>query len=202
MLEWLAAEFERARERVRPSHDEWMERKGIGPAALAIAGGYGVARAILSPDGSWEPAEEGGDPVIVLPAWTPDGEGPRVLYDLVAFQPSGPDFPCWRRRLDAIWLGEDELALAAYWHLPITVRSSAMSWLRAGAKGAVILDWDRAIGRLFESPEVVGETEGLALRLRQELTRSLLERMPRIALLPAPPRPAIEDEDADLVFAA
>jgi len=198
MLEWLNAEFDRARLRVRPHHLEWFDAHGVADAALKAAGGFGVCRVAFSLDGSFEPADDEGEAAIILPAWTPSGEGaPRVLYDLVAFRPRGPDFPCWRRRLDAVWLGEDELEIAAFWHLPLTLRASVMSWLKAGARGTVVMDWTRAIPRLLEWGEVVAETDALTERLRDVLSRELLARLPIIRTEPCP---AKADAEPDIDF--
>ena len=181
MLEWLTEEFAQAVARVRPAHAEWMREQGVFEFAQERAGGFGVARARFDSEGGWEPAEEDGEAAILLPAWSPVQEGPyRVLYDLVAFRPSRPDAPA-RRRLDAVWLGEDELEVAAYWHLPVTVRSNPMAWLRAGARGVVPLDWNEAIQRLLEFGAVEGEDEAMTARLHTDLVRALLARMPLVS---------------------
>lgn len=201
MLEWLMDEFERAKARIRPSHSQWMDQQGITQEALVRAGGYGVGRVAFGVHGDWQPADEDGEPAIVLPCWTPEGEGPRVLYDLVAFRPGNPELPA-RRRLDVAWLGEDELAVADFWHLPITIRTDAMTWLRSGAKGIVVLEWARAVPHLLEMSELCGETEELTQILRVQLTRALLNRLPRISDLPRPKERAAPDRDIDLGCAA
>ena len=201
MLEWLVDEFERAKGRIRPSHSQWMEQQGVSEAALSFAGGYGVGRVAFGANGDWQPADEDGEPAIVLPCWTPDGEGPRVLYDLVAFRPSAPEHAA-RRRLDVAWLGGDELAVSDFWHLPITVRADAMAWLRSGAKGIVVLDWPLAVPHLLEMAELCGETEELTKILRVQLTRALLSRLPRISDLPRLSERAAPDRDIDLGCAA
>ena len=181
MLEWLTEEFAQAVARVRPAHAEWMKEQGVFAFALERAGGFGVARVHFDTSGGWEPAEEDGDAAIVLPAWSPVQDGPyRVLYDLVAFRPNRPDTPA-RRRLDAVWLGEEELEVAAYWHLPITVRSDPMAWLKAGARGVVALDWDEAIHRLLEWSAVEGEDEAMTKRLRSDLLAALMSRLPLVS---------------------
>jgi hypothetical protein len=201
MLEWLTDEFERAKGRIRSSHSQWMEQQGVSEAALARAGGFGVGRAAFGACGDWEPADEDGEPAIVLPCWTPEGEGPRVLYDLVAFRPGQPYLPA-RRRLDAAWLGEDEQATAAFWHLPLTVRTDALTWLRSGSKGIVVLDWPRAVPHLLEMAELCGETDELTKILRVQLTRALLDRLPRISDLPRAKERSAPERDIDLGHAA
>lgn len=184
MLEWLAEEFERAKARLRPSHERWFRDQGVPLGALERAGGCGVARVHFNPAGGWEPMDDGGVPAILLPAYTPDSEGMApILYDLVAFRPSLPKEPS-RRRQDAVFLGEGELELAAYWHLPIVVRADPMSWLRANASGVVALDWYRAAHRLMEWEHLMGEDEATTAQLRKDLVRVALERVPRVETEP------------------
>lgn len=190
MLEWLEREFETAVGRVRPSHLEWMRARGVEESSLAAAGGFGVARARID-GGLWEPDDDG-VPVVVLPARSPSGfDGAAgILYDLAAFRPDDPK-TILRRRGDAVWLGEDELELCAFWHLPPTLRADPMDWLRAGAKGIVSLDWKEASERLLDFSGIECADEALAGRVRRTLSDLLMRRMPMVRVrADKPPAPA------------
>jgi hypothetical protein len=200
MLEWLTAEWERALERVRPSHLEWMASKGVASEALERAGGFGVCRARFEPaTGLYEPSEDG-EAAALLPVRSVESpECPdEILFDIVAFRPSDPT-EIHRRRADAVWLGERELLTAEWLGLPATIRRTPLSWLRAGARGIVPLSWQEAIPRLLTLRELEGEDAETAAFLRRVLAAAVLRSVPLVNAAPAPV-PADPPDAPDIPF--
>ena len=86
------------------------------------------------------------------------------LVDLIAFDLAHPGL-FWRRRGEALVLGNAYLEIASQEREPIPVFKTPMSWLKAGGAGICILDWDRARDLLLNHELIV---EGLDLGDRLE----------------------------------
>ena len=86
----------------------------------------------------WTPQPEG-QPVITLPIWS--GE---CCLDILALDPGNADK--WWHRTDIVpVLDHDEIGRCEFLNEPLHIHASPQSWLRAGATGAVVLDWRSAV---------------------------------------------------------
>ncbi len=120
-----------------------LEQQGVAREAVHRAGGLAVAR-IGTTGRLWMP-EPTGTPSFIQPVW--DGPAPSiycgvenpVLIDMIAWRPDDP--PCWWYRTgDSHALGADHLDLAHVEGWPISLHRTPLDWLRAGCRGAVLLD--------------------------------------------------------------
>jgi len=89
------------------------------------------------------------------------------LRDLVAVDIDHPG-RFWRRRGDAVVLGNAYLEIAAETCAPVPVFKTPMSWLRAAGAGICILDWDWARDLLLDH-ELVAEDLDLGAQLEDAL---------------------------------
>ena len=85
------------------------------------------------------------------------------LVDLIAVDLDHPD-RFWRRRGDAVVLGNAYLEIAGETCAPVPVFKTPMSWLRAAGAGVVVLDWDYARALLLDL-ELIAENLELGDRL-------------------------------------
>lgn len=85
------------------------------------------------------------------------------LRDLVAVDLDHPD-RFWRRRGDALVLGNAVLEIAAQEGAPVPVFRNPLSWFQAGGDGVVVLDWDYARD-LLTGLDLVAENLALGERL-------------------------------------
>ncbi len=114
---------------------------------------------------------ETGMPALIIPCYdcTPgmiDANPERhveELRDLVAVDLDHPD-RFWRRRGEALVLGNAFLEIAGQEFEPVPVYRNPMTWLRAGGAGIAILDWDYARDLLLDH-EIVAENLKLGDRL-------------------------------------
>ena len=85
------------------------------------------------------------------------------LRDLVAVELDHPD-RFWRRRGDAVVLGNAYLEIAGETCTPVPVFKTPMSWLQAAGAGVCILDWDWARDLLLDHGLIAEDLElGAAL---------------------------------------
>ncbi len=143
------------------------------------AGMPGLATVRPARDGRFEFAENG-RPAVIIPAYDGlpgllDANPERhveALTDLVAVDLDHPD-RFWRRRGEALVLGNAFLEIAGREGEPITVFRTPLSWLRSGGAGVCILDsgWTR---ELLLDHELIAEDIELGNRLQAALMPSIL----------------------------
>ena len=134
----------------------------------------GLARIKPARDRRFEFAEDGLTAVIV-PAYDtiPGLVGARAkrhveeLVDLVAVDLDQPD-RYWRRRGEALVLGNAYLEVAGETCAPVPVFRNPMSWLRAAGGGVCILDWTWARDLLLDH-ELIAENLDLGAALDDAL---------------------------------
>ncbi len=93
------------------------------------------------------------------------------LVDLVAVDVDHPD-RFWRRRGDAVVLGNAYLEVAGQDLEPVPVYRNPLTWLRAGGAGIVVLDWDYARDLLLDH-DLIAEDVELGNRLEASLKPSI-----------------------------
>ena len=124
--------------------------------------------------GSFEFADNG-RPAIIVPAYDGlpsllDANPERhveELRDLIAVDLDHPD-RFWRRRGDAVVLGNAFLEIAGQEGEPIPVFKNPISWFRSGGAGIAILDWN-CVRDLLLDHELVAEDVALGNRLAAAL---------------------------------
>ncbi len=138
MREWLALPSPGVGDR------RLLEQQGVTRDAIHRAGGLAIAR-ISTTRRLWM-QEPTGKPAFILPAW--DGPAPSiysgvenpVLIDMLAWRPDDPA-RWWYRQGDVdVVLGAAHLDLAHAEAWPISLHRTPLDWLRAGCRGAVLLD--------------------------------------------------------------
>ena len=118
---------------------------------------------------------DNGRPAIIYPAYdtipslvvaNPERQF-EELRDLVAVDVDRPD-RFWRRRGDALVLGNAYLEIAGDQGEPVPVFRNPITWLRSGGAGIVILDWNW-IPDLLLGHELIAEDVDLGNRLAAAL---------------------------------
>ena len=89
------------------------------------------------------------------------------LIDLVAVDLDHPD-RYWRRRGEALVLGNAYLEIAGQEREPVPVFKNPLTWLQAGGAGIMVLDWDYARD-LLRDHDLIAEDLGLGDRLEVTL---------------------------------
>ncbi len=125
-------------------------------------------------DGRFE-FTEGGRPALIVPAYdlipgSIDANPERhveELRDLVAVDLDHPDRH-WRRRGEAVVLGNAYLEIAGQECEPVPVFSTPLTWLRSGGAGVCVLDWAWARDLLLDH-ELIAEDVELGNRLQAAL---------------------------------
>ena len=125
-------------------------------------------------DGRFEFADNG-RPAVIIPAYdcipgmldANAGRHVEELRDLVAVDPDRSD-KFWRRRGEAVILGNAFLEIAGEISEPITVFKNPLTWLRSGGAGIVVLDWNYARDLLLDH-ELIAEDVELGERLEAAL---------------------------------
>jgi hypothetical protein len=182
----LAAEMFAASSRVRQIHLDHLFALGVPVAALAWLGSvqpaFGVARARLGGDGSFEPDPDGVS-VIVQPILAAEREwGDPGILDLIAWHSSDPSRWWWRRG-DGWLLGEHLLEDRGE---PVACVQTPLDWLRAGGDALCLLDW-AAPPQLWEAlrhgPALRFTCPNLRARVQHHLTQSI--RLPDLELADA-----------------
>ncbi len=121
-----------------------LEQHGVTREAIQRAGGLAVAR-IGTVGRLWVP-EPTGTPAFILPVWA--GVAPSiyqvvenpVLIDMIAWRPDDPASWWYRQGEVDVDLGAGHLDLAHVEGWPISLHRTPLGWLRAGCRGAVLLD--------------------------------------------------------------
>lgn len=136
--------------------------------------GWGVTHASDAGDGLYCPGE--GPLHLVLPVYE-DGE----LVDLSAFRSADPT--TWLLRTGFGWaLGLEHGLERLTWGDPVTLYVSPLDWLRAGADGLCVLDWDAPELRyLSKIPSIVCASTELAACLEAALSQP--SRLPQIRVM-------------------
>ena len=140
----LAAEFDHAWRNRTQEHLKHLADAGITFQAMLSAGDLGVER-IATTGRLYVPSPDG-FVVVVMAAWSPAApsiycavENP-VILDLLALRLDQPE--TWWRRVGepGLVLGSDNLDAAHTEGWPISLHRTPLDWLRAGCRGACLLD--------------------------------------------------------------
>ncbi len=144
-------------------HDFWT---GVGMPGLANIQPIGSDR--------FEFAEDGLTALVIpsydtIPGFVVASAERQVdeLRDLVAVDLDHSD-RFWRRRGDALILGNAYLEIAAQEGAPLPVFSNPLTWFRAGGDGIVVLDWEQARD-LLTGLDLIAEDLALGERLESTL---------------------------------
>jgi hypothetical protein len=162
------AELRSACEAVRHSHLRQLVALGVSWPAIGELGrhhfGFGVTPAASAGDGLYSPGE--GELHLVLPVYE-DGE----LIDLCAFRSCDP--LGWSLRTGLGWALGLEGGFAPHsWADTVPLVESPLEWLRNGATGLCVIDWDAPeVSHLTDLPHIACSTPRLAVRLRYALAR-------------------------------
>ena len=126
--------------------------------------GWGVVNAIDVGDGLYCPGD--GPLHLVLPVYD-DGD----LIDLVTFRSGNPGD--WRLRTGlGLALGLEHGWVRHHWHDDVQLSLTPLDWLRNGADGLCIVDWDAPdITMLASLPRIACPTRESAAQLSRALTR-------------------------------
>ena len=147
---------------------------GLVPDFWFAAGLPGLANIKPIRDGMFEFAEDG-RPAVIIPAYDvipgmldADPElHVEELRDLIAVDLDHPD-RFWRRRGDALVLGNAYLEIAGETCAPVPVFRNPLTWLKSGGAGIAILDWNYARDLLLDR-ELIAEDVDLGTRLAATL---------------------------------
>ena len=149
-------------------HFKHLVALGVSRATLAEqrldSWGWGVARAVDLGDGLYRPGD--GPLHLVLPVWD-DG----ALIDLVAFRSANP--ADWRLRTGlGLALGLERGWERYHWQPEVELSLTPLDWLRNGADGLCIVDWDAPDISMFASlPGIACPSREAVGQLRKALTR-------------------------------
>jgi len=116
---------------------------------------------------------------LVFPVFDEFGE----IIDVAAWNPNGGALALWRGA--ACMLGEQNIRAPRIEHDGLTVHRDALAWLRAGRRGVVVIDPQRARWLLAEEQLVVDDA-GFGRRLRDALRLP----MPQVFMLTSDARRA------------
>lgn len=124
---------------VTHAHLRRLVALGVGYPTLAELGrhhyGFGVVTASEDGRGLYVPDPDG-ELHLVLPVYEDGG-----LVDLVAFRSATPDK--WLLRTGLGWALGLEWDLSGHdWAEPVRLDATPLDWLRAGAGGLCVLDWE------------------------------------------------------------
>ena len=154
---------------------------GLAPDFWFGCGMFGLADIKAIRNGLFEFAK-GGRPALIVPCYDTipgmlDANPERhveELRDLVAVNLDHPDRH-WRRRGEAVVLGNAFLEIAGQECEPVPVFKNPISWLRSGGAGIAILDWSMTRDLLLDR-ELIAEDVDLGTRLEAALKPSIWVR--------------------------
>jgi hypothetical protein len=159
----------------------WLLNNECTSEGLASIGAkqspFGVTKCDMRGKHTFEPTNEPyGVSALIMPVLH---EG--VIIDQIAWCSLRPD--AWLWRIGAGWaLGIDEIEYPPLWDgfREITLHGTPLDWLRAGGKGAVILDWNaiHGIRKLAMFDTIKCDHPTVQKRLRAILSQP--ERKPKI----------------------
>ena len=158
-------------------HFRHLVALGVPRATLAAqrvdSWGWGVVNAIDVDDGLYAPGD--GPLHLVLPVW--DGHD---LIDLVAFRSGNPTG--WRlRNGHGLALGLERGLERHHWEEEVELTTTPLDWLRNGADGLCIVDWDAPeLHMLATLPRIVCPDQQCATQLRRALIRP--QHLPQISI--------------------
>ena len=177
MMPDLAGQLQTAAFAVTRFHLRRLNALGVSWETIGELGcehhSFGVVRCVPGEGGLYVPGE--GELHLVLPIFE-NGE----LIDLCAFQ--SRDHTNWLLRIGCGWaLGLEGGFEGHTWADTVPLAVSPLEWLRNGAQGLCVVDWDAPeIFYLTELPHIVCSNEKLAERLLVALTRP--QRFPLISI--------------------
>lgn len=151
-----------------------LKRLGIEPAGAMASRIVGVSQVDIDKADNWSPAQTG--PFYITIAVSER----EAITDIVAFSPDAPDQ--WYLRRGSSWaLGLDEIAaVQSGWHgASLFISPTPLDWLRAGMRGACVIDWTRdAMDTLRSLSGIQVADRKFAQALRLQLSKP--PRLPEI----------------------
>ncbi len=151
-------------------HHDWIRHGDLGGIRAQIDGRF------------FEPDPDG-EFWIAQPVWVeqPTGfhyvENP-ILEDLIAWQPAQPDIWYFLRGETGLILGEENLVFAQLAGEKAVLHRTPLDWLKAGRKGAVLLD-EHGLHRLLDVAEIVCADVKHGTEVKEKLNRHCLRQMPK-----------------------
>lgn len=173
----LHKELAAAGEATKLLHFKHLVALGVPRATIAAqrldSWGWGVVNALDVGDGLYCPGD--GPLHLILPVW--DGAD---LIDLVAFRSGNP--ADWRLRTGlGLALGLERGCERHDWDDEVTLSLTPLEWLRNGADGLCIVDWDAPELHMFATlPRIVCPDKQSAEQLRRALIRP--QHLPQISI--------------------
>lgn len=170
----LSKEIATASQNVRQAHLDRIQALGVKSATIANLGATQPPFGVMAVDdiggGIFQPG--GLIPSIVQPVYD-DG----CLVDLIAWRSTDP--ARWLWRTGAAWaLGLDSINENSWTDKPLSIEATPLDWLRSGATGLCILDWQaNELRKLLRVP-CLSAAPAIAHQLRGDLTKPL--HFPRI----------------------
>lgn len=145
------------------------------------AGGIGLVRAETYEDGTYQPVDEGGTLLWVLPAFH-GPVAPSTLADLVAWDPDDPG--CWWRRTgyaSVLGYAAVQQARQSVWDFggverpsppTLTLHRTPKHYALAGFDGAVVLDWTFGLGELNGVERIICPDLASAEHVQRQIKRN------------------------------
>ncbi|HEY9091902.1 hypothetical protein [Parasphingorhabdus sp.] len=163
----LTREIELAVDAVREPHLKRMMTLGVSRSTVARLGAvqppFGVMNCEDIGGGIFQ--TEGDTPYIAQPVYE-DG----ILIDIVAWRTTEPRR--WLCRTGSAWAINPDIVVENSWgNEPLTIDATPLDWLRNGAVGLCILDWDAPeIRQLLRTPSIVTD-KNIVNQLRSTLLK-------------------------------
>ena len=163
----LINEIENACRGVKQAHLDRIRALGVTSTTIATLGAFqapfGVMNCEAIGGGIFQP---GGDtPYIVQPVFD-DG----VMIDIVAWRTVDPQ--SWLWRTGSAWaLNTDAIAANSWQDEPLSIDATPLDWLRNGATGLCILNWDAPEIRQLLRVKAIAADQHIARQLRAALLK-------------------------------